>query len=179
MPPEAWLRGALDRFERPLIAYSARLLGDVDQARDVVQDTFLRLCDNARTEDARRNLEPHLAEWLYTVCRNRAIDVYRKAKRLVANPEGGLIDPLDAEPTPGAKFERREAASDILRELATLPASQQEVIHLRFRQGLSYKEIASITDRTVNHVGVLLHNGLKTLRARMSRHPFHGASRLN
>jgi RNA polymerase sigma-70 factor (ECF subfamily) len=45
-----------------------------------------------------------------------------------------------------------------------LTASQQEVIRLRFQSGLSYKEISGVTGMTVNHVGVVLHNALKTLR---------------
>ena len=40
----AWVRSAVERFEGPLTLYAARLLGDADSARDVVQDTFLRLC---------------------------------------------------------------------------------------------------------------------------------------
>ncbi len=40
----AWIRQALERHERPLVHYAARLIGDVERARDVVQETFLRLC---------------------------------------------------------------------------------------------------------------------------------------
>ena len=40
----AWIREAVARFEGPLALYATRLLGDAESARDVVQDTFLRLC---------------------------------------------------------------------------------------------------------------------------------------
>ena len=39
-----WVNGALKRYERPLIAYALRITGNLETARDVVQDTFLRLC---------------------------------------------------------------------------------------------------------------------------------------
>ena len=68
-PPSAdeeWVRAAVGRFEGPLTLYATRLLRDVEAARDVVQETFLRLC----TQD-RAQVESHLAEWLFTVCRNR------------------------------------------------------------------------------------------------------------
>jgi RNA polymerase sigma-70 factor (ECF subfamily) len=41
------------------------------------------------------------------------------------------------------------------------------VLRLRFQEGLSYKEIAGVMQLTVSHVGVLIHNGLKSLRARL------------
>ena len=46
-----WVRRAVDRYEGPLTLYAARLLGDADAARDVVQETFLRLCTQDRDGD--------------------------------------------------------------------------------------------------------------------------------
>src|SRR5512147_728287 len=73
----AWVREAVARFEGPLAVYATRLLGDAESARDVVQDTFLRLCCQDRA-----SIGDHLAEWLFTVCRNRALDVLRKEHRM-------------------------------------------------------------------------------------------------
>src|SRR5215218_9775445 len=72
-----WVRQAVARFERPLVRYALHITGDAERARDVVQETFLRLCDRDR-----HDVSPHLAEWLYTVCRNLAIDVRRKERRV-------------------------------------------------------------------------------------------------
>src|ERR1700735_4328532 len=72
-----WVRDAVTRYERQLTQYAAHITGDPERARDVVQDAFLRLCD----QDA-ETVGSHLAEWLYTVCRNLAIDVKRKEKRM-------------------------------------------------------------------------------------------------
>jgi len=52
--------------------------------------------------------------------------------------------------------------------LQSLPERQQEVIRMKFQGGLSYREIANVMDLTVNHVGVLIHSGLKTIREKMS-----------
>ncbi len=66
---------ALDEFERPLVRYATRLLsGDESAARDAVQHTFLKLCSTAEPP-------PNLPAWLYTVCRNRAMDRLRQNKR--------------------------------------------------------------------------------------------------
>ncbi|MEM9420291.1 MAG: sigma-70 family RNA polymerase sigma factor, partial [Planctomycetota bacterium] len=56
----------------------------------------------------------------------------------------------------------------VLRRLAALPDPQQEVVRLKFQADLSYKQIAEVTGLTVSHVGVLLHQALKTLRQQMN-----------
>src|SRR5690349_16741452 len=72
-----WVRAAVRRYERPLVAYAAHLTGSLDQARDVVQETFVRLC----TAD-RPDVETRLAAWLFAVTRNGAIDLRRKQRRM-------------------------------------------------------------------------------------------------
>jgi RNA polymerase sigma factor (sigma-70 family) len=156
------IASALSRYEGPLLRYASRLLGDVDRARDVVQDTFLRLC---REDPAR--LDGRLAPWLFTVCRNRVIDVQRQDGRVEALDERALEAQPSGAPGPARVLEAREDLESVLRLLATLPASQQEVVRLKFQAGLSYQEIASVTGLTVNHVGVLLHNALKALREKI------------
>jgi RNA polymerase sigma-70 factor (ECF subfamily) len=152
------------QYEAPLLRFSQRLLGDAEAARDVVQDTFLRLCAQPREA-----VDGHLAEWLFTVCRHRALDVLRKENRMNQTPL--LHDAPDGaasrEPDPHAASERREDAGRLRVALGTLPPRTQEVLRLRFQEGLSYKEIAGVMQLTVSHVGVLIHNGLKTLRARI------------
>src|SRR3954454_24351251 len=90
-----WVRSVVARFESPLTLYAARLLGDAEAARDVVQETFLRLC----TQD-RAAIEPRLAEWLFTVCRNRALDILRKEKRMTQISDEQAHACLSPDPTP-------------------------------------------------------------------------------
>ena len=76
---ENWIADAMREHQAPLVRYVARLVGgDFDRAQDVVQDAFLRLCQ--QPEYAVRD---HVVEWLYTVCRNRAVDVMRKEGRML------------------------------------------------------------------------------------------------
>jgi RNA polymerase sigma factor (sigma-70 family) len=162
-PDRDWVRAALDRYERPLTLYAARMLGDPDAARDVVQDTFLRLC--AQERDA---IEPRLAEWLFTVCRNRALDVLRKESRMTQlSDDHARLRPA-AEPGPDDVVETRESAAKAVRLLDSLPQSQREVIRLKFQNGFSYKEISRISGHSVGNVGYLIHVGLKTLRGQLA-----------
>ena len=157
-----WMRSVLAQHEGPLLRYATRITGDLERARDVVQDTFLRLC-----REHPERLNSHLAEWLFTVCRNRALDVVRKEARTRPLTDVDLSSRQSAEPSPAHSAERREAAGDILRAIDELPANQQEVIRLKFQNDLSYREISRITKLSVSNVGFLIHTGIKTLRQRV------------
>ena len=157
-----WVHDALRRYEGPLIRYAAQITGDLDRARDVVQDTFIRLC----TEKQDR-VEPYLAQWLFKVCRNRALDVRRKESRMKTLSETEINSQVSTEPSPSAAMERREAADEALQLLGTLSENQQEVVRLKFQNGLSYQEISAITNLTVTNVGFLIHTAIKSLRQQM------------
>ena len=88
---DEWLRSVLERHESALIRYATRMTGSTEQARDVVQETFVRLCRQKRAE-----LDGHLTQWLYTVCRNRALTVRRKETRMTT-----LTEAAAAEYAPG------------------------------------------------------------------------------
>lgn len=167
---ERLVRDALDRYEGPLLRYAARFAPDLERARDVVQETFLRLC----SVDQDR-LAAGVGEWLFTVCRNRAIDVGRKERRMKPVGEGTTLDRESADPAPREVMESRETKTRLLDLLGTLPPDQQEVLRLKFQEGMSYKEISRITEHTVSNVGYLIHVGIKTLRRQLA--PSAGASR--
>ena len=157
----AWIEASVARFERPLIAYARRILGDDDDARDVVQDTFLRLCRQSRGD-----VEHRLVEWLFTVVRHCAIDRLRKERPMHAL---AAHDPAaETAPPPSARLEAQESSTRLLGALARLPRNQQDCIRLKFQQGLSYQQISGITGLSVTNVGFLIHTGIKALRARLT-----------
>lgn len=177
----------LDRYERPLVRYAQSIVGDVDSARDVVQEVFIKLvrggCGDGSSEigDGGNGAEPrspnsdlrppaaHLEAWLFTVTRHRAIDHQRKHSRIIPMP---LPDdrPCGA-PSPAATLESRDAERTLLRLLEALSPNQREVIRLKFQNDLSYREIADVTHLSVTNVGFLLHTGLKKLRALLAEQP--------
>jgi RNA polymerase sigma-70 factor (ECF subfamily) len=165
----AFVRSAVEQFQAPLLRYATRLAGDPDRARDVVQDTFVRLLAQPRAA-----VDNHLAEWLYTVCRNRAFDLHRKEGRMRQFDEGAAERVVAAEPRPGAALEAEETQAAVLRLLDHLPPNQQEVVRLKFQNGFSYKEISRITELSVSNVGFLIHTAIKTLRQEWAAQT-HGA----
>jgi len=177
-PDAAWISAAVSQFQGPLIHYASRLLsGDVERARDVVQDAFLRLWSADRA-----SVDGHLGQWLYRVCRNRALDVRRKEVRMTALSDEH-IDVIgqdtiafgrrshdrgnEHESASAARTSHELSGHAVMGLLESLSDMQQEALRLKFQGGLSYREIATVMDITVNHVGVIIHNAIKALRERM------------
>src|SRR5438093_8371542 len=150
----------LRRFEVPLLQYATRITGNNERARDVVQETFIKLQRNGAVAPEKT------ATWLFTVCRNGALNVCRKERRMMYLDEEIIESRRDEEPMPFERMEQREASGFLMKILATLPARQQEVLQLKFQNDLSYQQIAEITKTTANSVGVLIHTALTTLRQR-------------
>lgn len=159
------LRKAFEEFEGPLLGYAARLTGNAEAARDVVQEVFLRLCREGA------GLNGRMPQWLFAVCRNLAIDAKRKGGRMTTmtaiSPAMEAVLAAPSDDVSSAATQGAETGANLLALLDTLPESQQEVIRLRLGVGLSYKQIAEVTGHTVSNVGFLMHTGLKALRERM------------
>ena len=156
-----WIVRALGEHESSLVRYAMMFVGDVDRARDIVQDTFLKLCWQRHELD-----ETHVKGWLYRVCRNRAIDVCRKESRMkVVEPRD--LDVAGHENGPGHKINQQESSEQLDSQISKLPKQQQEALRLKYQGGLSYREIAEVMDTTTNNVGVLLHTAIGKLRLQL------------
>lgn len=166
-PDEAALlvRRALDLYESGLIAYTASILhGDVERAREVVQDSLLKLY-LAEPDKVRENLKA----WLYTLCRNRAVDILRKDQRLDLGNEDalGLAPSSDLDPAQSA--DANELQARVWELVEHLKPKQQEVIRLKFIHDCSYQEIAEVTGLSLGNVGFIMHMAIKKLRQLMQR----------
>ncbi|MCK5863042.1 MAG: sigma-70 family RNA polymerase sigma factor [Candidatus Hydrogenedentes bacterium] len=168
-----WVQDALIRYEGALVRYAMRFTGDMETARDVVQDTFLRLCDADRDK-----VGDYLAPWLYRVCRNRALDVTKKERRMQPLREGQAERQAAPGPNPGAAASNTETGAAVIAAMATLPDNQQEVFRLKFQNQLSYREISDVTGFPVNNVRYLIHTALQTMREQLrDRLELAGATR--
>ena len=158
------VRRALDQHESTLIAYTAGILGgDIERARDVVQDALLRLY-LTEPERVRENLK----SWLFTVCRNRAFDILRKEQRLDLGNEEIIEAATAHDPDPAQSAGMHELYEHIWNCVDRLRPNQREVVRLKFLHDCSYQEIAGITGLSVGNVGFIMHHAIKKLRELMS-----------
>ena len=160
---QAWLSAIFRKYELPLMGYAAHLLRDPDRARDVVQDTFVRLCKQPRAD-----IQDCVKSWLFRVCRNRALDILKKEKRMKALDDATASCEPSRESGPESRLETRESCSQVNRLIGDLPPRTQEVIRLKVQGGLSYREISELTGLTVSNVGYLLSTGLRSVRTRLT-----------
>lgn len=159
---DGWIRSALERYEGPLVSYASRMLGgDIERARDAVQEVFLRLVRADRDAIGGR-----VGVWLFRVCRHRALDLRSKEKPMVDLEVGGT----QLDPPANGPFELLEAKDEAARlrtEVERLPERERELVRLKFQHGLSYLEMGEVTGLTATNVGFLLHKALRALRERL------------
>ena len=154
-----WISETMTVYEAQLLRYATWLMGDLETAREVVQETFLRLCKEQRVS----KITGYLAQWLFTVCRNLAFDIRKKEARMT--PLGDVHIGVDS------RLDDQQTGSEIFRMLDRLPKNQREVVYLKFQCDLSYKEISEITKLSVTNVGFLMHTALKNLRKEVLSEP--------
>lgn len=159
----SWVLQALDAHQDKLLRFARSIVGEA-LAPDVVQDTFMRLCAQRQSD-----VEGHLTPWLFTVCRNRALELLRKERRL-RNLEEDDVEP-HPDSGPAIKLERKESVSRVGAAIERLPERQREVLLLKLDAGLSYKQIAEITELSVSNVGFILHQALQAIRSELSSEP--------
>ena len=167
------------RWERPIYALAYRTLGREEDARDVVQEAFLRAVRGLRGCRGQANF----SSWLYrislTLCRAW---IRRERRAPVAQmPEG--VDPLDvaderAAPTESVEdlVARREMSAAVSRAMAELPEEQRTAILLKEYHGLTFQEIADMLDCPLSTVKTRLYQGLSVLRRRLERRQSEEAS---
>ncbi len=131
----------VERYQRRLYWSCLRLVGDPDEAEDVVQEAFVRAYERLGDFDPTYRFYT----WIYRIARNRCLNVLRRRRvwGLVT-----LSDPERAPALPAAErsdrpAEDRELARALVDCRANLPGDQREVFDLRHADGLSYREIAA------------------------------------
>jgi RNA polymerase sigma-70 factor (ECF subfamily) len=152
-------RGELGAFEqlvdrhRPVVArVAARIVGS-DEAEDVSQDAFLRAFH--RLHHFRGDAPFH--SWLLRITHNAALDHLARRRPEPVDPE--TLDATEPSPArePAAQLELRERIERLERKLRGLSPPHRTVLVLRDAEGLSYEEIAAITDAPVGSVKGRLH----------------------
>ena len=132
-------------------------VNSVEDAEDVLQEVFYQL---AETDRLMKPID-QIASWLYTVARNRIIDLYRK-KKTTSLPEydTGNYDEGDVEEmrsllfdngsTPETEYLRSLVWIELEKALSELPPNQREVFEMNELQGISFKEISERTGEPIN-----------------------------
>jgi len=159
-----------ERHAAGVFRYLRSLVGDGETARDLLQDTFVRL-------------QPHAAEagpgLVFTTARHCALDHLRQRRSrgaVVTGIETQALESVAADQTqqPDHSLENSELREDLLEALAALPEDQRSVFHLSEIEGLPYDEIAEILSVSPGTIASRKHHAVRKLREDLRRRG-HGA----
>jgi len=162
------------RWERPLYCFTYRLLTRPEDARDVCQETFLRVLKKAH----RFRKGARFSTWMYQIALNLCRDHMRKKKRwsvLLADAPSSLdgntqdLDRFASSQDPSDDVERREKREVMSRALRQIPPEQREVLILKEFEGLRFREIAEILGCPESTVKSRMYYGLSGLRTVLAR----------
>jgi RNA polymerase sigma-70 factor (ECF subfamily) len=137
-------------------------VGNTNDAEDLTQQVFIKAWQAIRRY--RKKSVPFVA-WLMTISRNLMIDFYRAHKEKVSlNDESRTIS---HETRPEHLAEVESEYQQLIENISRLPEEQRRVIIMRFIDGSSYEEIAANMNKSKGAIRVILHRGLKKMRALM------------
>jgi RNA polymerase sigma-70 factor (ECF subfamily) len=153
------LRAVYESLRAPVYRFALSMLRNEEEAKDLMQDAFIRIRRNARLY--RPRTDPNA--WIYAMVRNLALNRLKSARRTVGlDDQGDLPDPDATEPTDRAE-------SDVLRILSALKDDEREIVSLSVFAGLSHLEIARPMSMPYEAVRWKYAYAIRKLKKRMTR----------
>ena len=159
MARQQQIEAVVREYQQPLLRYATRLLRNPTLAQDAVQGVFIKLF---RQWGPAQRATPELRHWLFRVTHNEAVDLIR-AEEARRKAHAGSVENVGSVEHQSSE-ERYEL---VLATLHVLTSGERQVVLLRLQQGMSYDEIATVTKRPRNTVGVMLHQAVKKLSAKI------------
>jgi len=149
---EKSLEFLVKKYLKPIYGFVYKNVGDTASAEDITQEVFIRIWKNLKKFDQKKEFKP----WIFQIAKNASIDYLRKKKTIpfsrFENEKGQnvLIENLsDSSPNLLKILNDKKSLTAIME---TLPKKDRNLLNLRHRDGLSFKEIADITNESVNTI---------------------------
>lgn len=152
-----WLEALIKKYSKPLVRYASGILKDAEAAKEVVQECFLKLLQQNQNE-------VKIPGWLYREVRNRSIDIWRRRRKTEPLKEEMENQLSSDHPNPLEGLEARQNMEFLLSQIKQLSKRDQEVLRLKYGEGLTYQQIADVMDLTATNVGFILFQAVKKLR---------------
>jgi len=170
----AYLDGDEESFRRlvechlkPVYNFVYRISGNLVDAEDITQETFVKVWKNAKKYRAGESFRA----WLYTIARRTAIDWLRKRRNVAfsafedADGENPFLTALaDVGPRPDELAVRAECGQSVEKALAGLSSDQRVILDMRFKDGLTFEEMGEALGKPMNTVKSQCRRGLAALR---------------
>lgn len=157
------LAAIYDRYHEAMYAYVYRRVGDVEVARDLTSEIFHRFLEALYKGNGP---DQCVQAWLYRAAHNLVVDFYRRQQHRQHLPLREEL--LASSENPAAAAEVALETARVRRAFHYLTEEQQQVLALKFLQGLSNEEVAAVMEKPVGAVKALQHRGLKALQRHLA-----------
>ncbi len=153
-----------------LFRFALRFLGNEEEAKDIVQEVFIRVWNSRDQMEEVQNWEA----WCMRITKNLSLDRIRTLAKKQTQPIEKSYQVRHEALTPHESTEIGESMQKITQMIASLPEKQRQVIHLRDVEGYSYQEICEILELDMNQVKVNLFRARNSVRERMTKIDAYG-----
>lgn len=143
----------LSRNQEKLFTYILFVVRDREMANDMFQETFFKVV--SRLQQGKYIANGKFSAWLMRIAHNVIMDWYRqqRAQNIVDAPKENDLSNVGStllESSREGELVNNQVMEDVRRMMSRLPASQREVVFMRFYQQMSFKEIAEATGVSIN-----------------------------
>jgi len=160
------LRILIERWETPVFAFLERMLGSSEEAQEIAQETFFRMCSHAD----RYRPSGRFRSWLFRIAGNLARSkLRRRAVLRFVRFDTGIHTVPTVDSMPDHSLEYNELREHVRNALSRISPRQRQALVLRHYHDMSYQEIADTMKTTVSAVESLLHRGMNALKMDFER----------
>ncbi len=149
---ESALKTLIQRHEKKVFSYIMLSVKNRELAEDIFQDTFIKVINTLRSGNYKE--EGKFIQWVMRIANNLKIDYFRKQQRMPVFEGNGDFDIFDlingSDPSAEQKLITEQIYAEITSLVKLLPAEQREVLEMRIYQDISFKDIAEITNVSIN-----------------------------
>jgi len=169
---EAALKNLILRYERRLFSYLIVSVKNKEVAEDIFQDTFIKVINTIRSGNYHE--EGKFFQWIMRIANNLKIDYYRRLQRMPTVDGGEEFDIFtiigSRDESIEEKMIREQTYADLNHYVEYLPEEQKEVLKMRIYSDYSFKEIAEMTNVSINTALGRMRYALINLRKIMAKH---------
>ncbi len=169
---EIALKTIILRYERRLFSYLMVSVKNKELAEDIFQDTFIKVINTIRSGNYQD--EGKFFQWIMRIANNLKIDYYRRLQRMPTVDGGEEFDIFtiigSSDEPAEDQLIREQTYSDLNHYVEYLPEAQKEVLKMRIYNDYSFKEIAEMTNVSINTALGRMRYALINLRKIMFKH---------
>jgi len=159
------------RHNRAVFAYARSAIGSPQDAEEVTQDVFIKVYKAAHRFNAKYSFKT----WLYTIasntCKNKLRSRGRHRASLSLDNEDAPVVTLSHEPSPLEAYQRNIEITEVRDVINSLPPRYRQVLHLRYVEGLRYREIGQALGLSLGNVEARIFRGKEKIRQKLLREP--------